>query len=282
MWALSAMFFSRASRQIGSFVVTQIRLPFALVMLSVVAWVSIGSPWPKGLSTTSWVYLSASGFVGLTLGDITLFRSYLYLGPRRTSLVMSTTPIWAAVISFVLLKESITLRVVIGMFITIAGIWWALSARMQTKVELIGRTWVGVCLALLGALGQATGLVLAKKGMADISPIAATQVRLLAALVGGIVLVTLLRSWGPILKSLKDRRGLRFTMLGTIVGPVVGVTLSLYAIQHTNIALAACLMAMAPIMIIPLAMKFDGEKVGWTGFLGTLIAVAGVMVLLSA
>ena len=281
MWAGSAMFFSRASQAIGSFLVTQIRLPFAVVVLLLVVLASSGSSSLTGISIRSLWLLSASGLIGLTFGDITLFRSYLYLGPRRTSLVMSTTPIWAALLGAMLLDEPVSQRVWFGMLITLAGIWLALSSRTQTRSKLIDKKWVGVLLALMGAWGQALGLVLAKEGMGDISPIVATLVRMVAALLGGVFIISVTRSWKKTAKAFQHKRGMKFTLLGTVVGPVVGVSLSLYAIQNASVALSACLMAMAPIVIIPLAIKFDGEKIGLMGVVGTLVAFSGVVVLLT-
>ena len=45
------------------------------------------------------------------------------------------------------------------------------------------------------------------------------------------------------------------------------------------ITLAASLLATAPILVIPLAVRFGGEKVGWSALLGTLFAVLGVVIL---
>ena len=133
----------------------------------------------------------------------------------------------------------------------------------------------------MGAWGQALGLVLAKEGMGDISPIVATLVRMVAALLGGVFIISVTRSWKKTAKAFQHKRGMKFTLLGTVVGPVVGVSLSLYAIQNASVALSACLMAMAPIVIIPLAIKFDGEKIGLMGVVGTLVAFSGVVVLLT-
>ena len=94
-------------------------------------------------------------------------------------------------------------------------------------------------------------------------------------------MISVSRKWKSVGKALKNKRGMKFTLFGTIVGPVLGVSLSLYAIQNASVALAACLMAMAPIVIIPLAIKFDGEKIGLMGVLGTLVAFAGVVILLT-
>src|SRR5690606_25565516 len=88
-WALTALFFSAASRRIGQFHVNQIRLVQACIVLALACAVTgtfIAAPMPQ------LVLLALSGLVGLTLGDAAGFLSLQILGPRRTTLRTAPAP----------------------------------------------------------------------------------------------------------------------------------------------------------------------------------------------
>ena len=63
---------------------------------------------------------------------------------------------------------------------------WALSKEVDLKKEAFGKRLrvgpllLGSLLALGGAVGQAAGLVLSKKGMQDMDAFSATQIRIIA------------------------------------------------------------------------------------------------------
>ena len=53
------------------------------------------------------------------------------------------------------------------------------------------RSYYGLLFALGGAIGQAGGLILSKKGMGDYDAFAATQIRIMAGVVGFFVVIAL-------------------------------------------------------------------------------------------
>jgi drug/metabolite transporter (DMT)-like permease len=137
----------------------------------------------------------------------------------------------------------------------------------------------GLALGFCGALGQAGGLVLSKLGMGGYDVIAATQVRVIAALAGYALLVAAVRGWPRVGEALRDRRGLAFAAVGAFFGPFLGVSLSLFAVRHTVAGVAASIMALQPVLIIPLVVLLHRERVGIGGVAGALVAVAGVALL---
>lgn len=145
----------------------------------------------------------------------------------------------------------------------------------------------GVVYALLGAFGQGLGIVLSKEGLlayhaiyegpnALYVPLAATQIR---AIIGifGFALIILLKGGGkPFMASLKDRKGVRATFLGSIFGPFLGVTLSLLAVEHANTAVISTIMAMVPILILLPERVIQKREISAYQWVGALISVAGV------
>jgi drug/metabolite transporter (DMT)-like permease len=286
-WAFTALFFAAAGARIGSLVVNFLRLMMALAIFAVGSWLLHGHPLPLDASVHAWVWLSASGLVGFTFGDLCLFRALVVIGPRLASLIMSLAPPLTALLGWVVLRESLRFTDVLGMTLTMAGIAWAIVDRTpaaspsRTPSPALSRRAkvIGLLLALGGALGQAGGLVLSKHGMGDYDAFAATQIRVIAGSTGFAVLFTITGWWPKVRAGLRDRRALSFTAGGAVFGPFLGVWLSLVAVQHTTTGVAASLMATAPILIIPLVVVLRRERVGLGGIGGAVLAVAGVILL---
>jgi drug/metabolite transporter (DMT)-like permease len=89
----------------------------------------------------------------------------------------------------------------------------------------------------------------------------------------------LLRWWPNVRTGLRDRRALGFAALGAFFGPFIAVSLSLIAIRATLAGIAASIMALTPVLIIPLVVLLRRERVGIGGVLGALVAVSGAALL---
>ena len=85
------------------------------------------------------------------------------------------------------------------------------------------------------------------------------------------VMVTL-RQWG-------DRRVLRAILLGAFVGPFLGIWLSLVAVQNARLGIASTLMALPPVLLIPLEFAAFRQRVSRRAIAGTVVALAGVALL---
>lgn len=277
-WAASALSFEAAGKRIGSLNVNIIRLVIGSVFLLVTTSILRGMPFPTDATPHAFLWLGLSGIVGFAFGDLCLFRAFVLVGPRISTLMMSMVPPMAAVLGWMILGETLSPRDMTGMGLTVGGIMWAILDRTpgstQSKVSP-----VGLLLALGGALGQAGGLVLSKFGMGDYDPFAATQIRLYWGLGAFAIIFTVTRRWRGMVDSLSDRPGVGFTAIGAFFGPFLGVSMSLLAVQHATAGVAASIMATTPIVIIPAVILIKKEKVGLGGVLGAILAVAGVALL---
>jgi drug/metabolite transporter (DMT)-like permease len=281
-WTATALFFAEAGLRVGSLVVNVIRLTMAFGMLVIVGWLTRGLPLPTDATAHAWLWLSISAVVGFAFGDLCLFRAFVLIGARLSSLIMAFAPPFAALIGWLVLGETLALQQALGMALTLAGVGWALADRHPagTLAPVDPRTRArGVLLALCGALGQGGGLVLSKYGMGDYDAFAATQIRVLVGALCFAAIFTAIRGWSRVGQALRQSRAMLYTSLGAVFGPFLGVSLSLLAVQHTSAGVAASLMATSPILIIPVVVLLGRERVGLGGVLGTVLAVLGVVLL---
>ena len=281
LWAFTALSIEGAARRIGSLTVNLVRLVFAFGFLSVVGLVFRGHPLPTDATPHNWAWLTVSGLVGFTFGDLCLYRAYVVLGPRLSSLMMALVPPITALIGWLVLGETLTPRDLLGMTLTVTGIGWAILDRSRRSGALVQNhiTPAGVALGFGGALGQAGGLILSKIGMAGYNAFAATQVRVIAGFAGYSLLFFALKWWPNVRTGIRDRKALGFAALGAFFGPFLAVSLSLIAVRETVAGVAASIMALTPVLIIPLVIALRGERVGLGGVAGALVAVTGVALL---
>ncbi len=284
LWSFTTLFFTSAGRLIGSLWVNRIRIPMAMILLGTLYFITSGHLWPSGVSPESFLYLAASGVIGLTLGDSFLFKALVIMGPRRTLVVFATWPIFASIAAWITLGETLGIVALTGIVLTIAGVIWVTAERQyetnKVKYAESGSNRLGIGLAILAAAGQAIGLVLAKAGMGnDISPLPATLIRMVAAAVAVWILAFFKKDIKNIATVFKNRKALALTLGGAVCGPFLGVWMSLTAVKYTATGIASAIMSTVPILVIPLVIIFYKEKVTLRAIIGAVIAVAGVIIL---
>jgi len=279
-WTVSALAFEAASKRAGSLAVNIIRLAIAIVPLAAWSWFRRGVLLPWDAGWYAWGWLTASGLVGFTIGDMLLFRAFVVLGARRSMLVMSLVPPLTALFGMVFMGERLSSLDWIGMLVTLAGVVFVILERGRDVTGAVARLPVaGILLAFGGAVGQALGLVLSKKGMGAYDAFAATEIRVLAGLVGFAVLFTVIGWWSKVRAATRDIRALGSMILGAFFGPFLGVSLSLLAVQHTRSGVAATIMSLVPVTILVPSVLLRKERVSLRAAAGAVVAVGGCALL---
>ncbi len=272
--------FTVAGRRIGSLVVNRIRLIFATIFLSLTHWVVLGTFIPLNVAPERWFWFSLSGVIGLVLGDIFLFQSFVLVGPRIAMLMMSLAPVIATLEAWAFLGESLKSGQIIGILLTLAGIMWVVmdGNGQNRNARDYGR---GILLGLGAAIGQASGLVLAKKGFGgDFSPISANLIRMFSAMIVLWLITFFQKQVKSTFETLrKNKTGLSFAVAGAFFGPFLGVTLSLFAIQRIEVGVASTLTSLPPVFLLPISHFVFKERFGWGSIAGTFLAMAGVALL---
>ena len=72
---------------------------------------------------------------------------------------------------------------------------------------------------------------------------------------------------------------LQLLALAALIGPVIGVSLSLLAVQNTAVGIASVLTSLSPIFMLPISHFYFKEHLGWQAVAGTILAMIGVAIL---
>ncbi|MBI5473069.1 MAG: DMT family transporter [Ignavibacteriae bacterium] len=279
LWSCSALLFTSATKRVGSSYVNSARLVLAaLFLVPTIAVFDLNI----ALSTSQLVYLSLSGVIGLTLGDTFLFKAFKDIGARISMLMMSAAPAIAALLAYGMLGETLSVLGIAGIAVTLFGIAIVVLDRSGSRHERTSVTALGLLYAFLAAIGQGVGLIFAKLAFRE-SPVngfVATEVRIVAALALLLPLLIMTnRLRNPVRVFSTDTKALLLTSIGAVIGPFLGISFSLIAIEYAKVGIAATIMATVPIIMLPLVKIVYREKLSMRAIVGAFVAVAGVAML---
>jgi drug/metabolite transporter (DMT)-like permease len=240
------------------------------------------------------VLLAASGLIGLTLGDTALFAAVTRIGLHRTLLLQTLSPVFAAVIAALWQGERPTTLQAVGATIVLVGVGVVVApsrARRLVKEgssdeprEAVGSgSWVaaGVLLGILAAFGQGSGLVLAKVGMAEVPVIAASFLRLAAAAIGLAALAAAGGRFRGLGRVARSRPDLVRVVPATFFGTYLALFAMMAGVALAPASVAAVLLSTSPLFSLLIERVVDGRPVTARGLVGTLLAIAGVAVLVN-
>ena len=292
-WTVGSQCFEAAGKRIGSLSVNLIRLIIAFFLFCATLAITRGEVIPTDFPIGAWKWLIISGLIGFTFGDMCLFSAFVRIGPRLSMLIMTLTAPITALIGWTFLNERYTGWQWFGVLVTLVGVSWVILQRNGNSNSKNGKskflereiTWQGIMLGFGGAIGQAVGFIFSKVGMMHgdsfLDPFAATQVRVIGGTCGFIILFFVLGWWPNVIRSTKNIPAVGFTAAGSFLGPYLGVSLSLLALHYTTAGVASTIMSLVPITLIPFAIFLHKEHVSIHGFIGTMVAICGVLMLIN-
>jgi drug/metabolite transporter (DMT)-like permease len=279
----SSVLYTFAGRKLTALVINRIRLILAVLLLVSVHWVFQGVPFPIQAGLWRWFWLGTSGIIGLALGDFFLFRAYQSIGPRLSSLMMSLAPILVTLMAWMFFGEALSNLSLLGIALTVGGIAWVILERPagQIGLRVPAERLRGILFGLGATISQAMGVILAKEGlMGGIPAVSANVIRMISAMVALWVLTLFQKQARQTFNQVvKQARAVPLILGGAILGPFLGVSLSLYSLQRADAGVASTLSSLAPIFLLPISYFIFKERFGWTAILGTMMALAGVALL---
>ncbi|MEY4387558.1 MAG: hypothetical protein RLY20_2841 [Verrucomicrobiota bacterium] len=289
LFALSVIFGHRAARLIGSLEANFWRVVIATVILTL--W---GFTFGTGLSGGAVAWFALSGAVGIGIGDYAYFYALPKLGPRTTALFNQCLMApFGALIEWIWLGVHPNAKQ--GLFCGVTLIGVGIALRSPKGNETMRRiTPIGVLLAMIGAAGGATGAVVSRKGFEVVKAsgqhldgITAGFQRMIGGFVISLVVYAILRlahqrtqadleSAGSPAPIEKPQHIWPWILANALAGQTFGVSCMQWALANNTSATVLVIVSTTPILVIPLAHFFEGERITPRAVIGTLIAVGGV------
>lgn len=275
-WGFGALLFEGAGTRVGALTTNLLRLLLACLFLSLTLFCQSGVLFPLHIPLENFLWLGSSGIIGLAMGDAALFYAIVILGPRLSTLLLSLAPPITTIFAWLFLGEQLGLMAIVGITLTFGSIIWVVSER-HGKEYIRGSKLTGVVLGFIAALGQGIGVILAKKGLTgDIDSLSATLLRMVPATLVMWSVALCIRQVKPAIVAMRDKLTALFIFGGALLGPYIGVWLSIVAVKYTEAGVAATLLATVPILLIPMEFVVHKRRPSMRAVIGTLLAVAGI------
>jgi len=286
-WTLSAIAWSHAGQRIGSNAVTAIRSLLAVLLLAGIHLIVYHQLLPPDGDAATRFWLALSGVAGFGLGDLCLFHALKLIGPRIGMTVMCSSPLLTALLATLPpLRETPTPAAWAGIALTIAGMLFVVLEEPGANAWQKDRrqAWRGVWWAVLGSALISVGFILTRMGVSShlahpMNPLSATLVRVCCGTASIWLLLPLFGTLGGTLCAFRDRRAMAIIVAGTVVGPVIGIWLSMIAFQLAETGVATALINTGPVFMLALSHWSHGERPTLRAIIGVLLAVGGVAML---
>jgi len=230
-----------------------------------------------------------SGVIGIGVGDVALFQALPRMGPRLTMLLTRClAPPLAAGIEWVWLGTTLRPIQIFYSSIVLIGIGVSLSPGKHLGLSR-KNVLPGVLFSVLAALGDGFGAVLSRKAYAvlnehgdHIDGVTAAFQRITGGLlVAGICLVIV--KWRSVERDAtppsgeKWRKVLPWVIANSLAGQTLGVSCYQWAFQTTPAGIVLPIVAMTPLVAMPITRIMENERVTWHAIVGGAVAVAGVI-----
>ncbi len=243
-----------------------------------------------GLRGAAFPILFVSGCVGFGIGDLSMFQAYPRIGARRTIvLIQCLAAPFGTLIEWLWLHRAPTLPQGIYGAIILAGVAVALMPP-KTEAQPTQGLLAGTLFGTLSALCQGAGAVISRKAymVAESSgqPFHTAMDGINAAyqrILGGIFVCVIFLGYLQVARksdstAKKDwRSGWRWAIGNGLAGPVLGVSCYQWALMTNKTSVVLPIVATTPLVVMPLAHYFEGDRITWRTLLGGALAVGGVI-----
>ncbi|CAN5163791.1 DMT family transporter [soil metagenome] len=258
-----------------------------MLMVGAMLWAaSLASGGWHSLSANVWGALVLSGLVGIFIGDTAIFGAMNRLGPRRAGVLFATHAMFSAFLGFFIFDERMSLQAALGATLTVSGVMIAVMLGRRKSEDHAwetdrGHVGTGVALALLAALCQALGSLIAKPAMTtDVDPVSASAIRVSIACLGHFALL-----WCGVRAAAAHQPATMRVLLQTgvngLISVAVGMTLLLMALRQGDVGMVAILSSVSPVLLLPLLWLKLGRAPAPAAWLGAILTVIGTALILS-
>jgi len=287
LWAGAGIVFRRLRGRVPPLALNLAKNAIAAALVGITVAVVPGLAWPTTFATTPFVLLVISGVLGLTVCDSFFLRSIMEIGPRRATLLALLAPclVFVGVLlpPFSQFDEVANVRPWAGFLLAIVGVALAATGASPGTAEPLdaARERRGVRDALLAAVFQALGVLLARRAIELGSPAIPGALLRLASGSAGLVLVGAATRTLPAWKASLTVEGiLPLVAVTAFFGTFLGIGLNQVSLAWSpSTGIATILNSLAPVWLIPLSFVFLGEKPTRRGLLATALALGGVALL---
>jgi len=272
-WSIGAVLFKELGESLSSFAMTLVKGAVSVLLLGVLTVLFGGY---ANIGREAYLYLILSGVLGIALSDTFFFSALKEVSPQTITLLFTFGQVVTVLLAVLLLGETLPLQGWAGIALIITGITIGMFSGGTEKGTSSLR---GIILGLISILLMSFSVILTKKGLAEVSTLYATFIRMFSGTMGMLLVGITTRRLGSWVTPFRDTRLMLKFALSVCVITLGGFWLAIVAFKYTTVAVANSLISTEPIFVLPVAAFLLKEKVTFQAVIGAVVATVGVIVL---
>lgn len=281
-WSGTSILLRSLSTKLDAFLVNGLRAGIGLlVIIPLMLLTGTVSDYQK-LTALQVTYLVGSVVIGGVFGDVLYVTSLKLIGVSRAFPITNTYPLFTVLFSIWLLGEQVGWTLWIGMVLVLFGVYLVARPRGQVVSSAPplppGQLLKGALLAIGTALLWGFAAVILALGLRGIYGISANTFRVPVVMLLSLLAAARRGKLGE-LRQIKGRTLVQLFFAG-ILGWGVGSSLYVTAVQLAGPSKTSIVSATAPLFAVPLSSIFLRERPTRHTLLGTLLSVAGIILVI--
>lgn len=278
-WAIAVILFKKSGESLAPFALNFLKNLLGVVLMLATILIIQGAQWPDiPASELPWILLS--GFLGIAAGDTLYFRALNAIGASRIAAAQTLYSPFVIVLSLLFLGERLGLGQFLGVAVVLLGIFLVTYMRGSASVDA-RVLYRGVLAAVVSVLLMAIGVVMAKPMLERYDFLWVVLLRIAGGVLGMLLVIAWRRNARELLAAYKRVRHWPQVLSGAVMGTYISMMLWLAGYKYTQASIAAVLNEFAAVFILLLAVIFLRERVTARQVAGTLLAVAGVVMVVA-
>jgi len=280
---MTSIVLRRLSTEMDGFLVNGLRCTLALLVVLPLVWLTGGFTQYHQLDWRQLFFLMGSVAIGGAVGDGLYVLSLKTLGISRAFPITNSYPVFTVLFSALFLGEQITLSMVAGMALVLAGVFMITRSQPTESLDTLylsrDQLIKGVAIALATAIIWAMATVLLAAGLTTkLNVFVVSSIRVPVVIGLSLIFCSRRRTLRQAVHLPRRTWGLLF--VAGVLGWAIGGSLYTAAIQHAGPAKTSIIGAMSPLFALPLSYFFLHERPTRLVLLGTAISVAGIFLVL--
>jgi drug/metabolite transporter (DMT)-like permease len=278
-WAVAIILFKKSGEHLPPFALNLVKNAMVLPLFVITVLVFEGPAWPA-LPRYDLAVILASGVLGIAAGDTLYFRALNAIGASRMAVAQALYSPSVILLSMLFLGERLSLWQFCGVALVLSGIVLVSYSRAQGTAHARALR-IGVLWAVFSVFLMALGIVMAKPMLEQHSFLWVVSLRVAAGFAGMLAIATFRRQWPALLRAYHGVKHWGSIVAGGFIGTYLSMMMWLAGYKYTQASIAAVLNELAAVFILPLAVLFLRERVESRQVLGVVLALAGVVLVVT-
>lgn len=259
--------------QVDPITLLALRMAFSLPFFLLAAWVANRHQSHTPMTRSDWWAVTVFGFTGYYLASFLDFLGLQYISAGLERLILFLYPTMVVLISAIWFRQRIGRRIVLALVLSYLGIAFAYVHDMQIQAQGV---LLGAALVFASALAYAIYLIGAGHTIARIGSTRFTAYAMTVACVAALLQFVVMN---PLSDLTQPTQVYALSLSMAIFSTVMPAFILAAAIRRIGSMRTSIIGSVGPVSTIYLAYVFLGEAVSMVQIVGSLLVLAGVLMI---